>query len=473
MKLIMLGLSHRTAGVDLRERVAVGEDRLGDLLGAWRAAYPAADFALVSTCNRTELYVARPTHEDPATEDVEAMLADLAGGLSAAERASLRGSLVHREQETALLHLMRVCVGLESMVVGEPQILGQVKRAYESAVSAGSIDGPLHAVFQSAIASGKRARSETGIDAGRRSVGGVAVDLVEQVFESVAGKTVACIGAGEMVKAAARRLVEDKAGRVWVVNRSPGRAADLAESMRLTGERGGPRAWDDLSEVLVGADVVVVGTGASEPVVTAERVSGLIRRRRARPLVVIDVGLPRDVEPAVGGLRNVYLYNLDDLRSVVDGHSSTRNEAVRRCEHLAAESAARCYRELQHRDIGRMVAELRARLETLAEAESRRTAGRLAIDGEGTADGDAMRRTLAEHNHRLINKLLHVPLTQMREAGEQAPLGFYAAALRRLFGLAAPTRATPASDEQPPSTGRAERREVNVVVPPTVPERSS
>ncbi|MEM0914071.1 MAG: glutamyl-tRNA reductase [Planctomycetota bacterium] len=452
-------MSHRTASVDLRERLAVSEDRLGDLLAGWRADFPAADFALISTCNRTEVYVARPTHEDPGVPHVESLLTELASGSSATDHATVRASLMHREQETALLHLTRLCIGLDSMVIGEPQILGQVRRAYAAAVAAGSVDGPLHAAFQAAIAAGKLARSETAIDAGRRSVGGVAVDLVEQVFESIAGKTVTCVGAGEMVEAAARRLVEGRAGRVWVVNRSPDRATELATSMGLSGERGGPRPWEDLAEALVEADVVVAGTGASQPVITVEMVSRLIRRRRARPLVVIDVGLPRDIEPAVGGLRNVYLYNLDDLRSVVEDHSTTRDDAVRRCEQIAAEAAAQCYRDLQHRNIGRMVVELRGRLEALAESESRRTAGRLAIDGGESADGDAVRRALDEHNHRLINKLLHVPLTQMREAGEHAPLGFYAAALRRLFGLDSHTRRPPTTDLTLPDQLASPRRE--------------
>jgi glutamyl-tRNA reductase len=432
----MVGLSYRTAGVALRERLAVSGEALDGVLRGWGASHPSADVVLVSTCNRTELYVARPTHEEPGVTAATAMLAELGGVAEGRERAELDAALVHREQGASIEHLMRLCVGLESMVVGEPQVLGQVKRAYETAVSAGTVRGPLHGVFQSAIAAGKRARAQTGIDAGRRSVGGVAIDLIEQVFESVRGKRVACVGAGEMAKAALRRLVEAEPARVWVVNRTASRAAGLAESMGLRGERGGARPWGDLSEVLVEADVVVTGTGATEPVLTTELVSGLIRRRRARPMVVMDMGLPRDVEPGVGGLRNVYLYNVDDLRRVVAARDGARDESVVRCESLAAEAAARCYREMQHRDIGRVVGALRRRLGELGEDEAARTHRRLLADGTAGLDDDRLARALAEHNHRLINKLLHVPLTQMREAGDEAPLGFYAAALRRLFGVA-------------------------------------
>ncbi|MEM6332520.1 MAG: glutamyl-tRNA reductase [Planctomycetota bacterium] len=475
MKLLMLGINHRTADVALRERLAVAPDRLDATLRALHEMFPAADLAFISTCNRTELYAARPTHERPTPDDLEHTLAALPtlGSPSATQDSldpqALRAALIHREQRDAVLHLTRLCTGLDSMIVGEPQVQGQVRRAYEAAATAGAIDGPLHAVFQAALAAGKRARTETGIDTGKRSVGGAAVDLIERVFEHVAGKTVVCLGAGEMAKAALQRITQLGPKHTWVVNRTPQRAAELAASLNLSASTGGPRPLDDLDALLVEADIVLTSTASAEPILTAERLNPVVRKRRARPLVAMDMALPRDIDPAVGRLRNVYLYNVDDLRTLVDTSDTKRDAAVRHAEALANQAADRCYHRLQHSDVGRTVRDLRHLLTDLADAESDRTARRLAAKG---LDDDQFADALAEHNHRLINKLLHVPLNQLKQSDDNAPLAFYAAALRRLFGLHGDGQADAADaepqaeplDEPPVTPTRAEPTTKPVVV---------
>jgi len=444
----MIGLSHRTAPLDLRERVAVSGDAMPALLDRVRGEGAGVEAVVLSTCNRTEIYVARPTHEPPDADRLRHLLAAHAGiGPDVIAAATL-----HREQDRAALHLFRVCGGLDSMVIGEPQILGQVKRAYEAATNHGAVGPALHRLFQDAIRAGKMLRSETGIGEGRVSVGSVAMDFARQVFDRFEDKTVLAVGAGEMVKAALRRF-DETPGRLWVVNRSRDRALALADALGVTGPRGGARAWADLDDLLVEADVVLTCTAATEPILTAARMKPIVKRRRRRPLFVLDLALPRDVEASVGALANVYLYNLDDLQSVVAATAAERREEIEACEQRLAEAVGRCMMAVQHRDVGQLVRQLRHRLHDLGELETQRTLRKLASAGNDPA---ALGRALEEHTQRLINKILHLPLSQINQHDADAPLGFYAAALRRLFDLEetidAPPEAPPPEVPQPEAT---------------------
>lgn len=426
MRLLMLGVNHRTAAVELRERLALADDRLDAALDRLRTAFPGVEAVILSTCNRTEVYLARPAHEPPTFDDLRAMLAAHCN-ISVEDLAAVT---IQREQQEAAAHLFRVCAGLESMVLGEAQILGQVKRAYDAANARAAVGPVLHRVFQHAIRAGKSIRSRTRIDAGRVSVGSVAVDFARNIFERFDDKTVAAIGAGEMVKLALRHFAALKPGRLWMTNRTAARAEALAASLGI----GSVRAWEDLDTLVVEADVLLVCTGATTPVLTLERFrSGWHKRRRNRPLFIIDLGVPRDVEPGVASLSNVYLYNIDDLQAVIGENQDQRSAVAAACEDELLEEVRACINAIQHQDIGQLVRQLRQRLDEIGRAEHDRTIRRLTA-----AAPDEVEAVLAEHTHRVINKILHLPLSQIDRRNVDAPLGFYAAALRRLFSLDAP-----------------------------------
>ena len=435
--ILMIGINHRSARLDLRERVALGGERLDGAFEQLRGQYPLMELVILSTCNRTELYVHRPAHEAPSSEQ----LADFLCRFCGVGTEELTAALINRENEQAVSHLFRVAGGLDSMVPGEPQVLGQVKRAYEDAHRRRAVGPILHKVFQSALAAGKRVRAETGIDEGRVSIGSAAVDFARQIFERFDDKVVVAVGAGEMAKVAIRHLRGLEPAKLWVTNRSPERARALADQFGLAPHTGGVRAFEDLDHLLIEADIVLTSTGASEPIITARRFKPLVRRRRNRPLFLIDIALPRDVEPAVGSLRNVYLYDLDDLQQVVTATFSERNDHMRQCQDMLVEAARTCLHEIQHRDVGQLIRSLRHKLHGLARAEQERTARKIAA-----APPEEVPQLLDEHAHRLINKILHVPLKMLDRRDTKTPLEFYAAALRGLFGL---EDAVPTTQEEP------------------------
>jgi len=430
MRLMMLGFNHRTAPLELREALAFDGDQAAGAIHALREAYPASECILLSTCNRTELYVARPIHDPPTIEELRTFIVQRTG----AKADDVQSASIHREQEAAATHLFRVSAGLDSMVLGEPQVLGQVKRAYELADQCDAVGPVLHRLFQGAITASKNVRNQTGIDQGRTSVSSVAVAFARNIFDHFGDKTVVAIGAGEMVKAALASLRRESPRRLLLINRTHQRAIDLAQQLELTGEQHGARAWEDMDSLLVEADILVSCTGANEPIVTAERFKPLLKKRRGRPLFMLDLALPRDLDPQIGTLRNVYLYNLDDLQQAVESTESGRRELVDECEQLLQGHIDRCMGEIRHRDVGRLVKQLRQRLHDIAQEEQGRTAKKLAaLNGHSTEQ--ALQDLLAQHNHRVVNKILHLPLSQLDRTDPDASLGFYAAALRRLFDL--------------------------------------
>lgn len=450
MRLLMLGLNHRTAPIELRERVAVADAQQSDWLRQARATWPTSEIAMLSTCNRTELYIARPSHDPP---DHDTLLEHLAH-TSGIDRSQLNAVMIRREQAEVIRHLFRVATGLESMVLGEPQILGQVKRAYEAAQQADTIGPALHRVFQQAITTSKLARRQTRIGDGATSVGSVAIQFARQIFEHFDDKTVLSIGAGEMTKVMLRRLSELSPGRLCVVNRTASRAQEIVRSLGRPNEDhkcAEVRAWEDREELLVEADVLLTCTGSSQAIITAKSFGPIARKRRHRPLFILDLAVPRDVEEVVGTFSNVYLYNLDDLQEAASGNAAQRGEAMRACEALIADRVETCMSEMQHADIGRLVKALRNRLSDIGEAESQRTRRKLATFASNGNEQE-LAHLMDEHTRRLINKILHLPLSQLDHHDRDAPLGFYAAALRRLFDLEEtshiPETAPPRGDER-------------------------
>jgi glutamyl-tRNA reductase len=438
MRVLFTGINHRTAPVELRECFASGGDTESHL-DAFRKRYPGCECVIVSTCNRFELYVARPMLGSPVGDDLLTFLSERFG-IPIGEVAS---ASIHREQDQAVSHLFRVCCGLDSMVLGEPQVLGQVKRAYKTAANCGAAGPVLHRVFQQAIGTAKQARTETGIDAGRVSVGSVATDLARQVFADFTDKTVLGIGAGEVSKLTLRHMMGLSPRRLWLVNRTQRNAVELAEAIHLSADQGGAQRWDQLDELLVEADVVVTSTSSPTPILTPERFKPILKRRRYRPLFVIDLAVPRDADERIGSMTNLYLYNIDDLRSVVSHSLGERGEQAKACEACIGPAVTACMSQVTHADLGQLIRKLRTKLHDIGDEERRRTIKKLA-DRPGS---EALSAALDEHTQRLINKILHLPLNQLNQHDGDAPLGFYAAALRRLFDLNEET--ADSSDDQP------------------------
>jgi len=446
MRILLVTINHHNAPVGLREKVALAGQSLDAALDRLHRQYPAAEWVVLCTCNRTEVYFARPTHQQPSLQQVVAMLAkhhDL--GVDTLVKAS-----VYHENEQAINHLFRVATGLESMVLGEAQILGQVKRAYETATARQTVGPILHSLFQQALSIGKQVRTATGIDTGRVSVGSVAADFAKQIFQRFDDKTILSIGAGQMGKLTLQHLLSLKPAHLWLTNRSFDKATALADRLQITPDQGGARDFNDLDQLLIEADIVLTNTGATQPIITTQQLRSLKRKRRSRPLFIIDLGVPRDVQPSVGDLTNVYLYNIDDLQSVVAQTHDSRSKRVQECEALLTQAVQACTSQLQHRDVGQLIRALRQQLLDLGQAEQQRTHKKLAsCDPKELAKN--LPRILDEHTHRLINKILHLPLSQLDHRKSDAPLGLYAGALRQLFGLPE----SPAPEATPPAATSA------------------
>ena len=444
MKLWLIGVNHRTAPVALREPLAVSAEALPAFLAAFRERFAHGEAVLLSTCNRTELYVAHPAGADPGADALQAFLCQQTG----TPRDLLDQAALTCDQHDAASHLLRVTAGLDAMAVGESQVLGQVRRAYEAADTAGTVGRAMHRLFQSALKGARKARRESGVEAMDQSVSTMAVEFAGGLFESFADKKIAGVGAGEITKATLQRMLELKPAGTSVVNRSAPAGEQLARTLGLgtSAAPGGARGWDELDAVLVEADVVITGTAAPAAVITRERFRPLLKRRRRRPLFLIDLAVPRDVEPAVGDLPDVYLYNIDDLNAAL-AKVPGRRERIAACADLAQRAADDCWTQLQRRDVGVVVRQLRERLLEIGERESQRTTGKIAAranavpaggaGGADAADPSEIARLLDEHTHRLVNKIMHLPLSRIDpgHGHEQELDGGDIGALCRLFGL--------------------------------------
>jgi len=393
------------------------------VLRSLHETYPHAELVLLSTCNRTELYMARPLHGHPRIEQVIEWLAARAH-LPADQLAE---HVYHHENETALGHLMAVACGLDSLALGEAQILGQVKQAHAAAQTAGVIGKVLNHAFRDAVAAAKLVRTHTGIGEGKSSVSSVAVDFARHLFHDFSDKTLVVLGAGKMTQLTLTHFLELRPANVLIANRSADRARSIADAFPAAAAS--THGLEELDDLLTRADIVISSTAAPQPLVTLERMRPLIRRRRFRPLFIIDIAVPRDFDPAVGQLANLYLYDLDDLQAAIADQSALRNGSVARCRALIDEAVGQTYAAIQTHDFSDLIRKLRDHLHDLGEAETHRTIHKLRA-----APPDQMDRLLAEHTERLINKILHRPVSELgRSGGPQAAM--FATAIRRLFEL--------------------------------------
>ena len=325
MELICVGLNHRTAPVEVRERFAVSEPKLGEAAGGLRELEALAAGVVISTCNRTEYY-ALATDRDVGLEVLREHFRAQAGTVLGSEH------LYERAEEEVSRHLCRVVSGMDSMVLGETEVFGQVKRAYQAALEAGHTSGHLNKLFQRAFTVGKRVRTSTGIQVGQTSVGSVAVDLAEKIFGHLRDSRVMVIGAGEMSRITAQSLLSRGAHSIFVANRSYDKAEALAKELNGQAVR-----FDDWQIVLQEVDVVISSTGAPRAIVDRKHVEMVRRKRKYRPLFMIDIAVPRDIDPAVGGIDEVYLYDIDTLEQIANEGRDRREEQIKECDQIIEE----------------------------------------------------------------------------------------------------------------------------------------
>jgi glutamyl-tRNA reductase len=421
--ILVVGLSHRTAPVEVRERLTAGSEALPAVLARLSARSELSEVMFLSTCNRAEVVALAP---DGRVElAVRAIREELArhGGLS--QDAELAPFLYDKRGDEAVTHVFRVAASLDSMVLGEPQILGQVKDAYDAAVAAGSLKGMLGRCLSRAFAVAKRVRTETAIGAGSVSIASVAVDLARHIFGELDDHAVLLLGAGEMAEAAARSLSKG-ARAVRICNRSFERAAALASVMEASAV-----PWAELEREMVQADVVVASTASREPVVTREMVKRAMKARRGRTLFFVDIAVPRNVEPAVHGIDNVYVYNVDDLEQQVARGLEARRAELAAADKIVAEEVAQFLAWTRGLEVQPTVVAMRAKARAVLVGElDRSLAGRLRHLGQ--AERDALTQML----DAALGKLLHAPTTRLKaRAAEGDDAGELAAAMRFLFDL--------------------------------------
>lgn len=396
MAFLALGINHKTASVAVRERVAFGPEQLVDALQQLCRVTPCQEAAILSTCNRSELYLAL---DEARAEAILAWLADY-HGLSLDD---LRACAYIHQDNDAVRHMMRVACGLDSMILGEPQILGQMKDAYATAREAGTLGPLLGRLFQATFSTAKTVRTDTRIGENPVSVAFAAVSLAKQIFSDLKRSQALLIGAGETIALVARHLHEQGVSRIVVANRTLERASALAE------EVGGQAVLlSAIPDELVNSDIVISSTASPLPILGKGAVERALKKRKHRPVLMVDIAVPRDIEPEVGELDDVYLYSVDDLHEVIAENLRSRQGAALAAEELVLSGVDEFMQRLRERDSLDLLRGYRARAEQLRDEE---LAKALRLLGNGTPAEDV----LAQLARGLTNKLLHAPSVQLKK----------------------------------------------------------
>src|SRR5438270_56765 len=412
----LIGINHKTAPVEVRERLAIPEPRLPEALRRL-AEHPGVDEGLIlCTCNRVEMWA--QTRNGGA--DLRAFLRNY----FLLDPADYEPHLYEYREQDAIRHLFRVAASLDSMVVGEPQILGQVKEAYATARAVGAVQSQLDSLLTRAFAVAKRVRTETAVGSSAVSVASVAVELAKKIFGSLNGKHVYLVGAGKMSELAARHLLAHGAASIFVANRTYDRAVRLAEKFN-----GQAIVFEQLYETCDKADIVITSTGAPHAIFRREHGELFLARRRNRPMFFIDIAVPRDVDPEVNKLDGIFVYDIDDLQQAVSGHVADRKKEAERAEAIVANEVERFQARVQALDVVPTIVSLQDHLETIRQAEIDRVRGRL---GEMTPDQELAVEALTRG---IVNKIMHTPISTLKTAARDAEATTVIDLVRRLFNL--------------------------------------
>ncbi|MDQ6971518.1 MAG: glutamyl-tRNA reductase [Mariprofundaceae bacterium] len=418
MRICHIGLNHRTAPIELRERAAVAEAAIPELLQHLVAQKPIREAAILSTCNRVEFTL--------VTHDPDATIALIHQWFSEASGMPLEEIIEHlysHTSEAAVKHLFAVASGLDSLVLGEPQILGQVKSAYEFALTAGTAGHILHRLYQATFAAAKRARTETEIGKQSVNVSSCAVELAQRIFGSLVGKTVMLIGAGEMAELAARHLQGHGVERILVANRTLERAKKLAREFN-----GHALTLDDLDEYLDAADIIISSTGANTYVLLPEPVRAAVEKRSARPMFLVDIAVPRDIDPRINDIDGVYLYDIDDLQQVVQGNREHREHEAENALVLLDEEAQSFLSWLKSLESVPLIRSLQQQMEAIRRDEMEKSRYLKHLDEKDAEAVDRLSRAL-------MKRFIHPTLQALKTLPEDIEGDLFMGAARKLFDL--------------------------------------
>ena len=416
MNFQLIGINHTTAPVEVRERLAIPESRLPDALKQLRQ-HPGVDEGLIlCTCNRVE--VLAQTRNGSA--DLRSFLRDY----FRLDPAGYEPHLYEYHEAEAIRHMFRVTSSLDSMVVGEPQILGQVKEAYATARAVGAVHSQLDLLLTRAFAVAKRVRTETAVGSSSVSVASVAVELAKKIFGSLRGKHVYLVGAGKMSELAARHLLAHGAESIFVANRTYERATKLAAKFN-----GQAILFEQLYETCDRADIVITSTGAPFAIFRKEHGELFLSRRKNRPMFFVDIAVPRDVDPEMNKLDGIFVYDIDDLQQAVSSHVADRKKEAERAESIVQTEVVRFQARLQTLDVVPTIVSLQDHLETIRQAEIDRVRGRL---GPLSPEQEMAIETLT---HGIVNKIMHTPISTLKTAAREAEATTLVDVVRRLFNL--------------------------------------
>lgn len=419
MHITIVGLSHKTAPVEFREKLSFPEHAQADALLTLMNARQVLEAVIVSTCNRTEVY-AVVTDETAGRH----ALVDFLSGSKDLDRDQLTKYLYFHDSGNAVRHLLRVVCSLDSMVVGEAQILGQVKEAYSHALDAGATSTIFNKLFRHSFEVGKRVRTETEIGESAVSISYAAVELAKKVFGSLDGRTVMILGAGKMSELTAKHLISCGVSSVLVSNRSYDRAEELAARFEGKAVR-----FDDRAETFATADIIISSTGATHYVVHRDEVDAALHARRHRPIFFIDIAVPRDIEPSVNDLDNVFLYDIDDLQQVVDANLAERMKEAEKVEAIIDREIDTFIKWLSTLDVVPTITTLREKAERIRTAETEKALNKLPELSEHD------RNTINAMTSAIVNKLLHAPIVRIKEHSASDEGYVYVDSLRHLFNL--------------------------------------
>lgn len=418
---LIVGLSHRTASLDVREAVAIADERLDDVNRALCDLEGVDEAAVLCTCNRVEV-VTTTRDGASAAERIAGFLRDVQAG----RRADLAPHLYNYQGRDAVRHLFRVASSLDSMVVGEPQILGQLKQFYARAASVGATGAVLHRWFHKAFSVAKRVRTETGIAGRAVSVSSAAVELATTIFDRLEDKTAMLIGTGKMGELAARHLLANGVGSLIATNRTFERAVELARALQAT-----PVPFEQFPRYLPMADIIIGATAASDFVLGPAAVQEALRERKGRPVFCIDLSVPRNFDPRLNELDNVYLYDVDDLSKVAEDNLGERAREAEKAEAIVAAEVESFVRWLGHLEVVPTIIALRDKAEAIRLGELQKSLGQL------KELGTREREVLDAMTAAIVNKLLHTPIARLKQHDRRTET-FYLDATRRLFGLEDP-----------------------------------
>lgn len=424
MPVRLVGISHHTAPLEIRERFVFDPPQIHETLDRIISNGIAAEAVLLSTCNRTEVYCTGAGGDAQLRTLMTRLLSERAG-IPEARAASL---FYEEHERAAVEHLFRVAASLDSMIVGEPQIQGQVRVAYELASE--TANGPLHVgpvlarLFETALSVGGRVRSQTALGSGAASVPSAAVDLARKIFGSLKGKTAAVLGTGEMSRVALACLMSEGVTEATVVSRTEARARRFAEDAGILAS-----SHENIPGLLTTTDIIITATAAPHAIITAAAARQALPRGRKHPLLIVDIALPRDIEPAVGNIENVFLYNIDDLQQVVEGTIERRKGAVPVAEGIVQEAVADFWQWYRSLDVVPLIRELRDHAESIRQQEvGRALRGMRHLSTEDAAAIDALTK-------QLLNKVLHRPTVRLKEAAKDTSEGNVLKTMRYLLGL--------------------------------------